>query len=168
MSLMKKAYLCFMAFCLLAAVFAGSAAGESSTERKIEILREQMDMLQEQMEILQKKIRAIREEVKTKEETASNMIEKQKKQDAVLEKQKAQPVLTFWKNDFFLSTPDENFWMKIRGNLHFDSKFYGGNSNNPTEFDVRRARMDFQGMWYKYIYFRVQAEFADSPYIRNA
>jgi phosphate-selective porin OprO/OprP len=59
--------------------------------------------------------------------------------------------------------------MKIRGNIHFDTKFYWGDSdNNPTRFDVRRARMDFQGMWYKYIYFRVQAEFADSPYIRNA
>jgi phosphate-selective porin len=57
--------------------------------------------------------------------------------------------------------------MKIRGNLHFDAKFYGGNSNNPTHFDIRRARFDFQGMWYKYIYFRCQAEFADKPYARN-
>jgi len=81
---------------------------------------------------------------------------------------KAAPVYAYWKNDFFLYTPDENFWMKVRGNLHFDSKFYGGNSDNPVHFDVRRARMDFQGMWYKYISFRVQAELADSPYVRNA
>lgn len=91
-----------------------------------------------------------------------------KEWDNVLKGKKAEPVLGFWKNDFFLSTPDEKFWMKIRGNLHFDTKFYGGNSNNPTEYDIRRARMDFQGMWYQYISFRVQAEFADTPYIRNA
>ena len=74
---------------------------------------------------------------------------------------------SFWDNDFYISTQDENFWMKIRGNLHVDSKFYGGNSHNPTHFDIRRARFDFQGMWYKYISFRCQAEFADSPYARN-
>ncbi|MFH1672392.1 MAG: porin [Pseudomonadota bacterium] len=85
-----------------------------------------------------------------------------------LEKKKGEPVVAFWKDDFFLSTPDENFWMKIRGNLHMDTKFYGGNSGNPTHFDIRRARFDFQGMWYQYIYFRVQAELADSPYLRNA
>jgi phosphate-selective porin OprO/OprP len=83
------------------------------------------------------------------------------------QKKKGEPVVAFWKDDFFLSTPDENFWMKIRGNLHMDTKFYGGNSANPTHFDIRRARFDFQGMWYKYIYFRCQAEFADKPYARN-
>jgi phosphate-selective porin OprO/OprP len=88
--------------------------------------------------------------------------------ELLLKEKKGTPAVSFWKNDFFLSTPDEEFWMKIRGNLHLDTKFYYDDSRNPTRFDIRRARMDFQGMWYKYIYFRVQAEFADSPYIRNA
>jgi len=78
------------------------------------------------------------------------------------------PVVAYWKNDFFLSTPDEAFWMKIRGNLHLDTKFYGENSKNPNTIDVRRAGMDFQGGFYKFVTFRVQAEFADSPYLRNA
>jgi len=125
-------------------------------------------MLQQQMEALQQKIEALESKAKENNDTIHAVVEEKKEKDALLEKKKAKPVLAFWKNDFFLSTPDEEFWMKIRGNLHFDSKFYGGNSNNPTEFDIRRARIDFQGMFYKYIYFRVQAEFADSPYIRNA
>lgn len=87
----------------------------------------------------------------------------------LIEKQKAAPLVPYYKNDFYLSTPDESFQMRIRGNVHFDSKFYPwGEGTNPTQFDIRRARMDFQGVFYDYISFRVQAEFADAPYIRNA
>ncbi|MBW1671928.1 MAG: hypothetical protein JRJ43_06985 [Deltaproteobacteria bacterium] len=48
--------------------------------------------------------------------------------------------------------------MKIRVNLHLDTKFYGENSDNPKEFDVRCACFDFQRIWYKSIYFSVQEE----------
>jgi phosphate-selective porin len=115
---------------------------------------------QEQLDTLEKKINALEEELQQVKSTASGTKD-------TFEGKKVEPVYSFWKNDFFLSTADENFWMKIRGNLHLDTKFYGGNSSNPTHFDVRRARFDFQGMWYKYLYFRCQAEFADSPYMRN-
>ncbi len=87
--------------------------------------------------------------------------------DSLVQKKHALPVAVYWQDDFFLSTADEKFWMKIRGNLHFDTKFYGSDSGNPTHFDVRRARFDFQGMWYRFIFFRCQAEFADKPYARN-
>ncbi len=113
----------------------------------------EIDALKEQNKIFQEKF---------------EQIKKKFAETQVWEKKNAMPVYAFWKNDFYLSTPDENFWMKIRGNLHFDSKIYSGNSNNPFEFDIRRARFDFQGMFYKYIYFRVQAELADDPYLRNA
>lgn len=81
---------------------------------------------------------------------------------------KAQPVIAYWKDDFVLSTPDERFMMKIRGNIHFDTKFHSDDSVNPTQFDLRRARIDLQGTFYSTISFRLQTEFADSPYIRNA
>ncbi|UCG81375.1 MAG: hypothetical protein JSV60_03610 [Desulfobacterales bacterium] len=115
---------------------------------------------EDRLKALEDKIQALEQELQQIKDTAEAT-------EKVAEKKKATPVFAFWKNDFFLSIPDENFWMKIRGNLHFDAKFYGGNSNNPTHFDIRRARFDFQGMWYKYIYFRCQAEFADKPYARN-
>lgn len=78
------------------------------------------------------------------------------------------PVGVRWEDDFILSTPGNEFWMAIRGNLHFDTKFYGGDSYNPVQFDIRRARMDLRGVLYRFAEFRVQAELADSPYIRNA
>jgi len=88
--------------------------------------------------------------------------------DALAAKKETMPVVAYWKDDFVLSTRDESFWIKIRGNLHFDSKFLAREAGNPSGFDVRRARMDFQGGFYKNISFRVQAELADTPHIRNA
>ncbi len=123
------------------------------------------DQLMGRLKRLEAEVQAVKDELKQMKSTT----DRTKATEEIVQKKEAKPAITFWKNDFFLATTDENFWLKIRGNLHFDTKFYGGNSNNPTpQFDIRRARLDFQGMWYKYIYFRVQPEFADSPYIRNA
>ncbi|RLA94162.1 MAG: hypothetical protein DRG25_03075 [Deltaproteobacteria bacterium] len=160
----KKIFVFIITFFLSAVSFTPVARSES----EIEIIKRNMEMLQRQMELLRQKLETLEKKSKQREKAVRSIIEEKKERDALLEKKKAKPVIAFWKNDFILSTPDESFWMKIRGNLHFDSKFYDGGSKNPTEFDVRRARMDFQGAFYKYIRFRIQAEFADSPYIRNA
>ena len=146
---MKKVIVLFFVF-VVVTQWHIPAMGSTDQEQRINALEQKLNALENELQQLKKEARS---EEKTKE---------------TFQKKKVTPAFTFWKNDYFLSTEDENFWMKIRGNLHFDSKFYGGNSNNSTEFDIRRARIDFQGMWYQYIYFRVQAEFADSPYIRNA
>lgn len=83
---------------------------------------------QEQLKALEKKIQALEDELQQVRQSAQGTKE-------TFQEKKVTPVWAFWKNDFFLSTADENFWMKIRGNLHFDTKFYGGNSNNPTHFE---------------------------------
>ncbi len=140
----------------------------AETESEIEMLKRNFQLLQEQMRVLQEKIESLEKKKQEEQQAVTHVDEEQRQEERFLEKQKAKRVLAFWKNDFVLSTPDENFWMKIRGNLHFDTRFYDSSSNNSTEFDIRRARMDFQGMFYKYMEFRLQAEFADSPYIRNA
>jgi phosphate-selective porin OprO/OprP len=127
------------------------------------------DITQDRLKALEDRIHALEKELQQiKNEAQQAKGEVQPIAKDTFQGKKVTPVYAFWENDFYLSTPDENFWMKIRGNLHLDTKFYGGNSGNPTEFDVRRARFDFQGMWYKCIYFRVQNEMADSPYLRNA
>jgi phosphate-selective porin len=123
---------------------------------------------QDRLKALEDKIQALEDELQQVKKDTAKVKDVPRETKETFQKKKVTPAFAFWKNDFFLSTQDENFWMKIRGNLHFDTKLYGGNSENPNELDIRRARMDFQGMWYKYIYFRVQGEFADSPYIRNA
>ena len=147
---MKRICVFFVVSCFLAFFCAAGAVARprmDTPEKDTSGIQKQIEVLEKKVEVLERKL---------------------EQRDGLLDEKKSKEAFTFWENDFFLSTQDENFWMKVRGNLHFDTKFYGGNSNNPTEFDIRRARMDFQGMWYKYIYFRVQAEFADSPYIRNA
>ncbi len=131
--------------------------------------------IQQEIQILKKKLeenKALEERVKILEqklEEVQKVTEKVQEQEKIIKEKKATPAFSFWKNDFYLETPDGNFSMRIRGNIHFDMKAYGGNSKNPSpQFDIRRARADFQGTFYKYITFRLQAEFADSPYIRNA
>ena len=88
--------------------------------------------------------------------------------EELIKKQKAIPLVAYWKNDFIFSTADEEFVLKIRGNLHFDTRFYGNNSNNPWTFDIRQTRLDLQGDLFHFLSFRLQPEFADTPYIRNA
>ena len=81
---------------------------------------------------------------------------------------KGQAMRLRWADDLVLSTEDESISIKIRGNLHFDSRFFRGEGANATQFDIRRGRIDFQGSLYHYLTFRVQGELADSPYLRNA
>jgi len=78
------------------------------------------------------------------------------------------PLDVRWKNDLVLSSGDGDISIRIRGNLHFDSRFFRGDGSNTSQFDIRRARIDFQGRLYRCITFRLQAELADSPYLRNA
>jgi len=57
----------------------------------------------------------------------------------------------YYKDDFILETSDGKFMLKIRGNLHLDTRLYQGEEcGSPDSIDIRRARIDLQ------------------PYIRNA
>ncbi|OEU48998.1 MAG: hypothetical protein BA872_03075 [Desulfobacterales bacterium C00003060] len=151
---MKRGILLLIAL-VVVALWCFPAMGQATgQEDRLKALEDKIQALQNELEEVKKEAVQAKEAAEVTKETFQG--------------KKVTPAYSFWKNDFFLSTEDEEFWMKIRGNLHFDTKFYGGNSANPTAFDIRRVRMDFQGMWYDYIYFRIQAEFADSPYIRNA
>ncbi len=118
---------------------------------------EEMRMLEERVKILEKKL-----------EEAEKATPEIAKVEVKLREEKKTPVIAYYKDDFWLETPDKEFQMRIRGNIHFDTRFFDGGSETPTSFDVRRARYDLQGILHKYYQFRLQAEMADSPYIRNA
>jgi len=137
----KKIFVFIITFFLSAVSFTPVARSES----EIEIIKRNMEMLQRQMELLRQKLETLEKKSKQREKAVRSIIEEKKERDALLEKKKAKPVIAFWKNDFILSTPDESFWMKIRGNLHFDSKFYDGGSKNPTEFDVIQRLAPLKG-----------------------
>lgn len=72
-------------------------------------------------------------------------------------------------DDFILQTDDGTYLLKIRGNLHLDTRLYQGDAcGAPDSVDIRRARFDLQGRLHGFLAFRVQPEFAGNPYIRNA
>jgi phosphate-selective porin len=75
----------------------------------------------------------------------------------------------YYQDDFVLESADRAFQLKIRGNIHFDTRIYQGESKgSPHSFDIRRARIDLQGRLFSFLTYRVQAELAGQPYIRNA
>ena len=75
----------------------------------------------------------------------------------------------YYNDDFILETEDGDFQLRIRGNLHVDSRvFHSENRGAPHTIDIRRARFDFQGRLYNHFTFRLQSEFQGTPYIRNA
>jgi phosphate-selective porin len=79
------------------------------------------------------------------------------------------PLRAYYDDDFILETEDGAFQLRIRGNLHLDTRLY--QAENPgaiQNLDVRRARIDLMGRLYQRFTFRVQPELAGSPYIRNA
>jgi len=79
------------------------------------------------------------------------------------------PLRAYYDDDFILETEDGAFQLKIRGNLHFDTRVYQGeNRGAPHSVDIRRARFDLQGRIHGRFTFRLQPEFAGAPYIRNA
>jgi phosphate-selective porin OprO/OprP len=149
-----------MALVLVYGTVAVQAGTTEEIQQEIQILKKKLEenkALEERVKILEQKL-----------EEVQKVTGKVQEQEKIIKEKKASPAFSFWKNDFYLETPDGNFSMRIRGNVHFDVKMYGGNSKTPTQFDIRRARIDFQGLFWKYIQFRVQPELADSPYIRNA
>jgi phosphate-selective porin OprO/OprP len=78
------------------------------------------------------------------------------------------PLISYYKEGFYLESEDKAFQLRIRGNIHVDFRSFDSGSGAPNSFDIRRCRIDLMGVAYKYYSFRIQLETADSPYIRNA
>jgi hypothetical protein len=70
---------------------------------------------------------------------------------------------------FFLEDSAGRFQLKLGGNLHFDARAYQADARGaPHSFDIRRARIELRGRVYQWLTFRLQAELAGTPYVRNA
>jgi len=79
------------------------------------------------------------------------------------------PLRAYYRDDFILETEDGAFQLRIRGNLHFDTRLYQAENLGALQnFDIRRARIDFMGRIHRRFTFRIQPELSGSPYIRNA
>lgn len=78
------------------------------------------------------------------------------------------PLKAYYRDDFILETEDGSFQLRIRGNLHFDTRLYQGEEFGGVQnFDIRRGRIDLRGRIHRRFTFRIQPELAGSPYLRN-
>ncbi len=79
------------------------------------------------------------------------------------------PVRVYYDDDFILETADGAFQLRLRGNLHLDTRLYRGDGQAAiSNLDIRRARIDFVGRIHERFTFRIQPELSGSPYLRNA
>ncbi len=79
------------------------------------------------------------------------------------------PLKAYYQDDFILETEDGAFQLRIRGNLHLDTRlFQGQHLGGVQDLDLRRARIDLQGRVHRRFTFRIQPELAGAPYVRNA
>jgi phosphate-selective porin OprO/OprP len=132
--------------------------------REIEALRlklQEAPALEQRILELEKKIAALVEAA-----------ERAEAEQARLEQEKKQRLVAYYRDGFFLATPDDKFRLQIGGVLQFDTRVFGGGAEaSPGGFDVRRGRYDLRGTIYGGDLahaFRLQVEMANSPYLRNA
>jgi len=79
------------------------------------------------------------------------------------------PLKAYYQDDFILETEDGAFQLRIRGNLHLDTRLYQGDDLGSIQnIDIRRARIDLMGRIHRRFTFRIQPELSGAPYIRNA
>lgn len=79
------------------------------------------------------------------------------------------PAEAVYQDGFILRTLDKKFELKPQASAQLDTRGYFGDSVAPMSFDIRRARLDFNGKAFgDLLTVRIQAAMEDSPYIRNA
>lgn len=111
----------------------------------------------------------LEEKVKALEKKVEDIEKITTKEDAKLKEDKKERAVAYYRDGFFMETPDKKFRLQIGGVLHFDTRVFEGNKS-ATSFDIRRARYDIRGTHYRgdvESIFRIQIEMADTPYVRN-
>ena len=73
-----------------------------------------------------------------------------------------------FKNGFTFATADGKDSLRVAASVQLDLRAFGGESEAPTSFDIRRARIDLRGRLRGWMSYRIQASFENEPYIRNA
>ncbi|MDI6775815.1 MAG: porin [Syntrophales bacterium] len=157
------------------------ASPEESLKQRIENLEKIIQGQQKSLESLklemerqkeaEDKARQEQERLKALERKVEEVEKVTTKREEELKKEKKTGLIAYWRDGFFLETPDKQFRLQFGGVLHFDTRFFSGGSRSPDSFDIRRARYDMRGNLYRgdleHI-FRLQIEMADDPYLRNA
>ncbi|HSO24557.1 MAG TPA: porin [Chondromyces sp.] len=72
-----------------------------------------------------------------------------------------------FRDNFEFRTADGANTLRIGASFHLDGRVFFGDSEAPTSFDIRRARVDFRGRLRGWMSYRVQISLENEPYIRN-
>ena len=169
---MKKVCLSvFVLIAFLSLLVIPVMAAEPSTE--IEQLKGDVQKLLNRIQELEKKQAESESKVKEtqkKFETVEKAATKLEQEEAKLQEEKKKRAIAYYRDGFFMETPDKQFRLQIGGVLHFDTRVFT-NGTSPNSFDIRRARYDMRGNLYtgdiEHV-FRLQVEMADPIALRNA
>ena len=160
---MKKVGGLLLAFVFL---FCLSALPVLAADTDVEQLKGEVQKLLKKIEDLEKK----QQESEKKFESVEKAATKLEQEEAKLKEEKKTRAIAYYKDGFFIETPDKKFKLQIGGTLNFDTRVFES-GKSATSFDIRRARYDMRGnLTYGGIeqVFRVQLEMADStPAVRN-
>ncbi len=72
-----------------------------------------------------------------------------------------------FRDGFVLRSQDGDNELRIGASFHLDGRVFFGDSEAPSSFDIRRARVDFRGRLRGWMSYRVQISLENEPYIRN-
>jgi phosphate-selective porin OprO and OprP len=163
---MKKVSVFFFAVVFLLCMTAAPVLA-ADTSKEVEQLKGDVQKLLNRIQELEKK----QKESDKKFESVKEAATKIEKEEAQLKEEKKQKALAYWKDGFFIETPDKQFKLQMGGQVHFDTRIFSEDNPNPSSFDIRRARYDMRGSMYtgdiEHL-FRLQVELADSPLVQNA
>lgn len=137
-----------------------------AADKEIEQLKGEVQKLLNKIQELEKK----QQESEKKFESVEKAATKLEQEEAKLKEEKKTRAIAYYRDGFFIETPDKQFRIQFAGVLHFDTRIFESNKS-ATSFDIRRARYDMRGYLYKgdiEHMFRLQLEMADTPYLRNA
>ena len=139
----------------------------AADSQDIEQLKGEVQKLLNKIQDLEKKQKENDKKFESMKEAATKV----EKEEAQLKEEKKQKAWVYWKDGFFIETPDKKFKLQMGGTLNFDTRVFES-GKSATGFDIRRARYDMRGNLYTgdvEHQFRLQLEMADSSAaVRNA
>jgi phosphate-selective porin OprO/OprP len=144
---------------LLVLILSGSVRGEETSKSTVDKL---LDILQEKGIINGQQYQDLKSELGAEKkviEEQKQVIEEQKKAAADAKSREEKMPTVGYKNGFYLETPDKKFNLKMGGRVHADMRLYNNGHPENNEFLLNRARIYLAGTLYKYLDFKVEADF---------
>jgi phosphate-selective porin OprO/OprP len=118
--------------------------------------KSELESLREQIRLLDQKLRSLERNLELKEETAAAAAKKQ-------------PKLTASDGRFEITSADGAHSLRLRGLVQADARFFFDDANAGRDgFDLRRARLIFEGKFADIFQYTIQPEFGGTVQILDA